>query len=264
MIFFFTTHSLWLSGLALVVLPTFLAMSGPLLVRRFVVLEKLATNNEVAGFKFATVGVLYAVLLAFATIVVWEKFSESETIVAQEAGAAANVYRLSLGIKEEPGNALRARLSSYLHMAISDEWPAMERGRAAATVRQALDGVYAALTTALPSEKGDPVLMAEIFRQLDGITQARRERLTAAEGIVPGVLWYVLFGGAVATIAFTFFFGSRNVRAQMLMTGLLSFLIFSELLIIVVIDRPFAGPVSVTPEALDEVLADFGPQPARP
>jgi hypothetical protein len=45
-------------------------MLGPSLVRRYVTLEKLTTNNEVAGFKFAVVGVLYAVLVAFAIIVV--------------------------------------------------------------------------------------------------------------------------------------------------------------------------------------------------
>ena len=43
------------------------------MVRERVALHKLRANNEVAGFKFATVGVLYAVLLAFAVLVVWEK-----------------------------------------------------------------------------------------------------------------------------------------------------------------------------------------------
>jgi hypothetical protein len=52
----------------------FAAMCGPILRRR-VGLERLATNNEIAGFKFATVGVIYAVLLAFAVIVVCEKFT---------------------------------------------------------------------------------------------------------------------------------------------------------------------------------------------
>jgi hypothetical protein len=38
-----------------------------LTIRR-VALEGLSTNNEIAGFKFATVGVLYAVLVACAII----------------------------------------------------------------------------------------------------------------------------------------------------------------------------------------------------
>jgi hypothetical protein len=52
-----------------------MSMLGLLLVRRYVALNRLTINNEIAGFKFATVGELYAVLLAFVIIVVWEKLS---------------------------------------------------------------------------------------------------------------------------------------------------------------------------------------------
>ena len=61
----------WVSAIVIVVIPTLVAMSGPIIVRKYVGLERLSTRNEVAGFKFATVGVLYAVLLAFVVIVVW-------------------------------------------------------------------------------------------------------------------------------------------------------------------------------------------------
>jgi len=71
------------------------------------------------------------------------------------------------------------------------------------------------------------------------------------------------FRGRPLTVGFTFFFGTENLRAQTLMTGLLSTLIFSGLLIIVVIDRPFAGVVKVRPEALAKVLAEFSATPAR-
>jgi hypothetical protein len=78
MTFFLTTLPLWLSAVILIVPTTLLAMAGPVIVRRYVEVDQLRTNNEVAGFKFATVGVLYAVLLAFAVVVVWEKFNQAE------------------------------------------------------------------------------------------------------------------------------------------------------------------------------------------
>src|SRR6476619_4597353 len=118
---FLTTQPLWLSGILLVGLTTIIAMFGPIVVRRRVSLEKLRTNNEVAGFKFATVGVLYAVLLAFAVIIVWEKFNDADAIVSREAGAAANVYRLSHGLDDASGAALRKSLSAYLNATIKDD-----------------------------------------------------------------------------------------------------------------------------------------------
>jgi hypothetical protein len=69
----------------------------------------------------------------------------------------------------------------------------------------------------------------------------------------------VLSGGAILTIGFTLFFGAENLRAQVMMTGILAFLIFSGLLIITAIDHPFAGTVRVQPEALLAVLEDFSP-----
>jgi Na+/proline symporter len=75
------------------------------------------------------------------------------------------------------------------------------------------------------------------------------------------VVWLVLFAGAVLTISFTFFFGTQNVVVQTLMTGMLSRLIFAGL-VIVAINRPFAGSVKVQPEALHAVLNEFGPHEA--
>lgn len=255
---YLTTLPLWLSAIIMVGLPTLIAMMGPILIRRNVALERLSTNNEVAGFKFATVGVLYAVLLAFAVIVVWEKFSDSENQVAQEAGAAATIYRLAEGIEGGSGKALHEKLNDYLDVAINEDWPAMARGRGSPKATQALNDLYKSMLQFSPVTARDSDLMTEILHQLDLLTQARRARLVAASGIVPPLLWMVLFGGAVLTVSFTFFFGTENLRAQSMMTGILTLLIFSGLLIIVAIDHPFAGSVQVSPEALTAVLEDLG------
>jgi hypothetical protein len=72
-----------------------------------------------------------------------------------------------------------------------------------------------------------------MFKQLDAITQARRTRLHLATGIVPGIVWLVLSCGAVLTVGFTFFFGTENLSAQVMMTGILSVIVFMGLLVIV-------------------------------
>jgi len=77
------------------------------------------------------------------------------------------------------------------------------------------------------------------------------------------MLWFVLFGAAALTIGFTLFFGTENLRVQAIMTGILSFLIFSGLLVITAIDEPFTGVVKLEPEARSAVLEDFGAT-ARP
>jgi len=132
----------------------------------------------------------------------------------------------------------------------------MSRGEPGAQgAKQALDAIYRMLSVV--NDERNRAIVGDIFRQLDRLTESRRSRLIAAEGGVPDVIWLVLLGGAVVTIAFTFFFGMESLQAQTVMTALLALLIFAELLVVVAIDRPFAGAIRVQPKALEEVLADF-------
>jgi Protein of unknown function (DUF4239) len=261
--FFLTTLPLWLSAIILIVPTTLLAMAGPIVARRYITLDRLRTNNEVAGFKFATVGVLYAVLLAFAVVVVWEKFNQADSEVAKEAGAAATVFLLTSGIDDAHAAAIRQATADYLTAAISKDWPAMERETDSPEVTDALNGIYWAILKYHAFEANEGIVIAEMLRQVDQISDARRERLVMADGVTPGIIWVVLFGGAALTIGFTFFFGAENLRAQALMTGVLSILIFAGLLTIIAIDHPFAGTVKVGPEALSDVVRDFAGMPAR-
>src|SRR5262245_19304803 len=233
-------------------------MVGTVLIRRYAGLERLKANNEVAGFKFATIGVLYAVLLGFAVIVVWQRFSDIEDNVAREAGAAATLYRLVDGIHGEPGPALRGRLTAYLESAISQDWPALAEGKASPATTRTLADIYSAVVTYEPADDREVVLMEGILSQLDDLSAARRERVAKSSGVVPGLLWLVLYGGAIITIGFTFFFGTKNLWAQASMTGALSLLIFALLLVIVTVNRPFTGSITVQPEALIDVLAELG------
>jgi Na+/proline symporter len=255
---------LWASGLLMVGGTTLVAVLGPLLVRRYVALERLSTNNEVAGFKFATLGVIYAVLLAFAVIAVWEKFSDAEGAVAQEAGALTALYRLSGSLDPDAQAGVRDALARYLHTTIAEDWPAMARGTASPGATRALTAVYGAVLAHDPSGPRGGALLGEMLGQLDQVTQARRRRLGLAAGIVPALIWLVLFTGAVVTIAFAFFFGTQNLRAQVLMSGMLALMISLSLFVVVSIDHPFTGPVRVLPEPLEAVVADFGENRAPP
>ena len=135
--YYLTTLPIWaLIGLV-VVLPTAAAMIAQVLIH-----NRVAKNNEIAGFKFTTVGVIYAVLLAFDVIVVWEKFSEAESAVAQE-GAAAALFRYADGGEPE-AQAPRAALAKYLRSAVASEWPQMGVESESHGVTAALSDVYRA------------------------------------------------------------------------------------------------------------------------
>jgi hypothetical protein len=60
---------------------TFVAVAGALLVRRWAPVEVLERHNEVAGFIYSVIGVMYAVLLGFTAIIVWERYDQAQAEV---------------------------------------------------------------------------------------------------------------------------------------------------------------------------------------
>jgi len=258
--YYLTTRPLWVLILLLVFF-TALAMAASLLIRRRIGLEKLRTNNEVAGFKFATIGVLYAVLLGFVVIIAWERFHEAERALAAEAGAAVTIYRLAGGLDEPGAAALRNRITAYLKSVLEEDWPAMALGRWSPATTGKLNDLYAELVRFHPADLRDLDMQQDLLREADKLSEARRERLVMAAGTVPGTIWFVLFLGALLTISFTYFFGTQNAFTQSLMTAVLAALIFSALLVIIAIDRPFTGAVVVPTETIRSVLEDLPPSP---
>lgn len=254
MLLFFSSLPLWLGAFFIVLAPTSLAMLGPALVRRHFPLSVLVKNNEIAGFKFATIGVIYAVLVGFAIVSVWEKFSEAELLVLREAGASATLHRLSTGAEPE-AIATRAALRAYLTSVLEDDWPHMSAGRESREAGRALDALYAVAVRLADSR---PLAVGvEIMKELGAITEARRGRLHLAMGVVPPALWAMLVCGALITVGFTYFFAMENLRAQMSMVGALALIVFMGLFVIISYDHPFTGDVSVEPHPIRTLIEDF-------
>ena len=71
----------------------FVSVAGRSMVRRLINVEVLERHNEVAGFIYAVIGVVYAVLLGFAAVTVWEGYDKAQAAVEHEADDLANLFR---------------------------------------------------------------------------------------------------------------------------------------------------------------------------
>ena len=66
------------------------------MVERLVPADSRRQHNDVAGFIYAALGVIYAVLLALVVIAVWEEFDAAKDTVEQEANAVAEIFWLAI------------------------------------------------------------------------------------------------------------------------------------------------------------------------
>src|ERR671912_650507 len=104
------------------------AVAGLELVQRLVPSEKREQHNDVAGFLYAVVGVVYAVLLALLVIAVWEQYQRALETVEGEANAVADIAWLAHRLPETERYQLQEHARSYAREVVDEEWPLMEQG----------------------------------------------------------------------------------------------------------------------------------------
>jgi hypothetical protein len=250
---------LWLVGLIVMIVAQTYAIGLMLLTRAIYGVSRLAENNEVAGFKFAVVGVFYAVLLAFVVVAVWEEYRNTEAAVRNEAKAAVDLHHVTFGLPLEDGAVIRQRLLTYTNHSASSSGPAMARGKASDDAGRELDQLSSAVSQVRPKNLEDLALYQHALRLLTVIADNRGERLDSADGSVPILLWFVLIVGGIIILSYPAFFGATNRLAQTLMTATLAALVALALLLALAMDYPFAGDEKISAQPFDEALDQMPP-----
>src|SRR5215210_3101359 len=132
----------WLLGVAIVGLSVLVAHLGLHLVRRRVPLPVLETQHEVAGFIIGVLGAIYAVLLAFVVVAVWDQFGEARMIVEREANQLNDLSRMAQGFPAPAQGRALEGLRAYGQSVIDDEWSAMKSGLASQKTQAVLDNLW--------------------------------------------------------------------------------------------------------------------------
>lgn len=211
--------------------------------------EVLRRNNEVGGYLFSAVGILYAVVLGFVVVVVWQKYDVTVSNVENEVNSVADLFHFVDGITDPTRLEVRRDLHRYVDLVIGVEWPTMARGQPVSRAgADLLDDAFYRVDNFAPGSWKQFAAQQSAMRSAERLVDARRSRLIETVPAVPSVLWFALIAGAVAMIAFCYIFGVENRPAQLLMTAILVGLIGILFVVINEFSTPFAGSVRISPD----------------
>jgi hypothetical protein len=210
-------------------------------------------HNELTGFAIAVISVTYAVLLAFIAIATWESFSEAGQIVDSEADYVGSIYRDTQGLPPRMGQDIRIDTQQYITTVIDDEWPVQRGGRTPNQGWESLRKIHSAIVTMQPADLGEAVIQAELLRTLNELYRARASRLSAVQGHIPEVIWWIIFFGGMLTTGYTYLFGFHDFRMHLILTGAVALSMALIVVLIIALDWPFRGNVSISPDAFIKV-----------
>jgi hypothetical protein len=242
-----------------------LALLGFELVHRLVPAGSRQRSNDVAGFIYAALGVIYAVLLALVVIAVWEEYQAASETIEQEANATAEIFWLGSRLPEPEGVHIQELARDYAEEVVHKEYPLMEQGEVPLMTQEAgtpagwtiIDDIRASLQNFEPHTNAEEQLYAEGLDQVESLNNARRMRLVAAEEGVPGVLWSVLIFGGIAAVSFTYLFGLESTWAHRLMVVTLAAVIGLVLFTVGALGHPFEGGARIGTGAFELILERF-------
>lgn len=244
----------WEMGAVVVAFVVGLALLGLVVTHFFLRVDLRRQHNEFAGFTSALAGVIFAVLLAFIAIAVWESFGRAAEAAKAEAALAGDLWRDAINIPEPLRTQLLDDVRDYVDTVLTKEWPSMAQGMPIGDDGWApLFKFHQQLVTVHTSSPLQTAIITETLTRLNSLYDTRRERILLATEHLDPTVWAVVLLGTFITITFTYLFGMERLGMHMLMTGLLATTLALIIVLILAFDYPFRGEVQVTPDAFRDV-----------
>ena len=230
-------------------------VAGLLILRHFLPYHvRLREHHDVAGPILGVLGAVYAVLLAFVVVTVWQSFDRTNANVQQEANYLAGIYwdaeAFAPAFRQEVASLAR----EYREAVVAYEWKTMAQGKMSPEVEAITNRIWALYTTYEPRTPKEQAFFNESVQKLNSFRELRRQRLMDSQTGLHPLLWFVLIVGMFATISLTFLFGMENLKVHVVMVVLLALTITLILFTILLLDFPFTGDISISAEPFRQLL----------
>jgi hypothetical protein len=226
------------------------------------VVTRLAVNDRARAFKAVSpgmlppLGILFALLVGFIAVEVWNNYDKAKLAVVSEASALRAVILLAGVFPEEQKTRIYALIDRHIEDAINKEWPAMARQQATLSTLRA-NALIEALQDVLalkPANDSQRTIQPEMVKALQAALDARRQRIVVSQSTVGTVKWAGILLQAVCTLVAIAMVHSDNRLTCGITLTLFATGIAVSLLLIAAYSRPFTGEISVRPDLLKQVL----------
>ena len=245
----------WLFGTLTVVVFVAIGLAGLYLTRGWV--QRLHrtdhSHNDVVGFYLAAVTVFYGITLGLLAIGAWTTFSDVQSKIDHEASVLGSLYRDISAYPEPARTLMQDDLRKYTRAVIDVGWPMQQRGIVPNNATGILNDFQEHFMLFEPETERQKILAAEAYRTYNELIECRRARLNSVTEEMPGPLWTLVIVGALICIALTWSFHMASFKMHLWMTVLFSALIGLMIYLIAVLDNPYRGKLSVSPEPLEHV-----------
>ena len=236
---------------------TAIMVAAMLLVRRGAPDGSRFKDGDRASGVFGVLSTGFALLLGFVVFLAFTKYDDSRSGAETEALVTLQLFETAQLMPTEARPDLSGELVCYGRSVIAQEWPAMGSGSGAATINPWGLALFRTLQSIEPQTSSEQSAYDAWLSQTQSREEARRDRLHAAEGIVPLPVWIVLFFSAALIFLYLLFFADSGESAvvQGMMAGTVTAVVVATLLVLAALNRPYQPDIGgLQPVAMQRTL----------
>jgi hypothetical protein len=250
----FVNLSDWLYGIFAVLFAVLIGVGGLLVTRKWIARLHIADSyNEIVSYYLSTVAIFYGIMLGLIAVSVWEGYNGAQTAVVMEAGSLAALYRDISGYPEPVRSALQADLREYTRYEIEVAWPQHRQGFLPEGGMRILWRFQDKLQAFEPKTGGQQALHFETLRAYNDVILKRSMRLDSITARLPRPLWDFVILGAVLSFVVSWFFQLKSFPMHVWMTAFFAALLGMEIHLLVIMNHPYRGSLSVGPDAFQRI-----------
>jgi hypothetical protein len=249
----FYSHPTWQVMIAVCAVLLIISLLGLIPFHRLVNWEAREHDTAMIGLSYALAGGIYAVVIAFVAVGTYESMDKAAAIASEEANALSGLAFISSGLPTELAEHVRADVSGYIEIVTKKEWPkqqAYEMDDANFTEGwTSLRKISLEVASFEPATPGGATTKLEMEHSVNDLFSARRARLLAANEHLPDAIWQMLIVGLVFVLFYIYLFGPHSYKIHMSVVGLTMISIGLVFSLIIALDYPFRGDLSVDDDA---------------
>ena len=228
------------------------------LIRAVIPIELRLKDNVAIGYISANTAVLFAVLAGFVISYMLGNFSRAQEITRTEVNHLNDICRDASRLGEPMAGEIHKEVKDYLEAVIKQEWPVMQEGRAInpSYGEKILTSLRIKLVRYKTKDINQSLALADLHKGLEEVYNARSERLSMHGSALGADVWIMLVIVTLFTIIINFVYGMEHYL-HLVLAPVVSTVVISLLFIIIIIDRPFRGGLSVTSKDFQRAFAEM-------
>ena len=246
----------WLVLLAVVGLPA-LAVAIQWLIRRWVPSLAGGEHNDAVGFLGATVGVVYAIIVGFMVITLWENYVAAGDTVQNETVSLGDLVQFSGAFGPAAQKEIRQLVVQYGKSVTTMEWQAMAKGEASPAAQKDFDQLITAVQSLRVHDPAQQEVLGTMLTQLDEAGRERQQRLELSGPQIPSPMWLAVILTSVATLVFCLLFEVKSAWLRYFMVAAVATVISATLVLTLLLEYPFSGTIEVKPTPFEHVAGEL-------